>query len=126
MKCLNHRVLAACIAIMIVSSVEGALAQNCFLWFCPPGSQPGPWSREVPDQTSETPAPPAAERQYPAMYAQVSGERFPIPALNLSGIDPSYLRNIVYYTAGEAPGTIVIDPRRRARGVRLVRRGGRS
>jgi lipoprotein-anchoring transpeptidase ErfK/SrfK len=120
LKWLNYGLLAACIAIMIVSSVEGALAQNCFLWFCPPGSQPGFWSREVPAQPSETPPPRpvAPERQYAAMYAQVDGERFPIPALNLSGINSIYLRQVVYYPTGEVPGPIVIDPlaaRRRAR-----------
>jgi lipoprotein-anchoring transpeptidase ErfK/SrfK len=113
MKYLNHRVLAACITIILASSGEVALAQNCFLWFCPPGWQPGSLSVEAPAQPGEPSLPSAVapEQQYSSMYAQVDGERFPIPALDMSGIDSSYLRGVVYYYGGEAPGTIVIDPR---------------
>ena len=107
-KALNYCVLAACVAVVSISSVGRGSAQGCFLWFCPPGSNLGP-----PAQPSETPPPPlvAPERQYQAIYAQVDGERFPIPALKLSDVDPTYLRKIVYYPTGETPGTIVIDPR---------------
>ncbi len=47
---------------------------------------------------------------YPAHYAQVDGEPFPIPAVRLSEIGPQYLRTAVIYRTNEAPGTVVIDP----------------
>jgi lipoprotein-anchoring transpeptidase ErfK/SrfK len=47
------------------------------------------------------------------LYAAVPGERFPVPAIDLSRINPRFLRQIVYYDTDEEPGTIIIDPRRR-------------
>jgi lipoprotein-anchoring transpeptidase ErfK/SrfK len=43
----------------------------------------------------------------------VRGEPFPIPAAPLAHVNPAYLRAQVYYSSGEAPGTIVVDPRSR-------------
>ena len=40
---------------------------------------------------------PALGRQYAALYAPVYGERFPIPAVRLSDINPAYLRTAVFY-----------------------------
>ena len=56
---------------------------------------------------------PAVRRQYSALYAPVRGERFPIPAVELSDINPEYLRKAVSYPTREQPGTIVIDPQNR-------------
>jgi lipoprotein-anchoring transpeptidase ErfK/SrfK len=53
---------------------------------------------------------PALRSQYAALYAPVDGERFPIPAVELSDINPEYLRKAVFYSTQEQPGTIVIDP----------------
>ncbi len=47
------------------------------------------------------------------LYAAVPGEPFPIPAINLSRINPRFLRQIVYYDTDEEAGTLVIDPARR-------------
>jgi lipoprotein-anchoring transpeptidase ErfK/SrfK len=43
-------------------------------------------------------------------YGPAPNEKFPIPAVDISKIDPKYFRKIVDYDSLEAPGTIVIDP----------------
>ena len=43
-------------------------------------------------------------------YGPAPDEKFPIPAVDVSKIDPKYFRKIVDYDSLEAPGTIVIDP----------------
>lgn len=45
------------------------------------------------------------------IYGPVPDERFPIPAVNISKINPKYLRRTVHYPSKEAVGTIIIDPR---------------
>jgi lipoprotein-anchoring transpeptidase ErfK/SrfK len=60
---------------------------------------------------------PALGRQYAALYAPVYGERFPIPAVRLSDINPAYLRTAVFYPTHEQPGTIIIDPQNHFRGI---------
>ena len=45
-----------------------------------------------------------------SIYGQLSGERFPVPAIDLSQIDPQFYRQDVAYASNEAPGTIVVDP----------------
>jgi lipoprotein-anchoring transpeptidase ErfK/SrfK len=47
---------------------------------------------------------------YALMYGPVTTEPFPIPAVNVSRIDPRFLRQEVPYTAGEIPGTLIVDP----------------
>lgn len=44
------------------------------------------------------------------LYAAVKGEPFRIPAVNLSRINPIFLRTTVAYRTIEAPGTIIVDP----------------
>ena len=44
------------------------------------------------------------------LYALVADEKFPIPAVDVSKIDPKYYRRIVRYDSKEAPGTIIVDP----------------
>jgi lipoprotein-anchoring transpeptidase ErfK/SrfK len=56
------------------------------------------------------PADNLANPDYALMYAAVPGDRFPIPAVDLSRIDPAFLRAEVYFPTPEPPGTIVIDP----------------
>ena len=46
------------------------------------------------------------------VYGPVPDERFPIPAVNLSKVDPKYLRQTVRYPSDEAVGTIIVDPSR--------------
>jgi hypothetical protein len=100
--------IAVCIVAVTVLGAETAAAQNCFLFFCPPGSQPD-WQRTpVPDRQGE-PARPffsGPDGSYSTMYAESSGEPFPVPALRLSDVDPTYLRRSVYYPTNEPPGTI--------------------
>jgi lipoprotein-anchoring transpeptidase ErfK/SrfK len=45
------------------------------------------------------------------VYGPVPDERFPIPAVNLSKVNPKYLRRTVRYDRDEAVGTIIVDPR---------------
>jgi lipoprotein-anchoring transpeptidase ErfK/SrfK len=47
---------------------------------------------------------------YALMYGPMPYERFPIPAIDLTTINPAFLRREVDYPTGETPGTIVIDP----------------
>ncbi len=44
------------------------------------------------------------------VYGPVPDEKFPIPAVDVSKVDPKYFRKIVDYDSFDAPGTIVIDP----------------
>jgi lipoprotein-anchoring transpeptidase ErfK/SrfK len=44
-------------------------------------------------------------------YGPLPNERFPVPAVNVSKINPKYLRRVVRYDTDEAPGTIIVDPR---------------
>lgn len=45
------------------------------------------------------------------VYGPVPDERFPIPAVKVSKLDPKYYRRKVSYDSKEAPGTIIVDPR---------------
>ncbi|HWG05205.1 MAG TPA: L,D-transpeptidase [Beijerinckiaceae bacterium] len=45
-----------------------------------------------------------------ALYGPVPDEKFPIPAVDISKIDPKYYRRTVRYDTKEAPGTIIVDP----------------
>lgn len=66
-------------------------------------------------QTTGTPTPEPtgltmqAHSPYEAMYAAIPGEQFPIPAVDISKIDPRFFRQEVEDPTGERPGTIVID-----------------
>jgi lipoprotein-anchoring transpeptidase ErfK/SrfK len=44
------------------------------------------------------------------IYGPVPDEKFPIPAADVSKIDPKYYRRTVRYETKEAPGTIIVDP----------------
>ncbi len=44
------------------------------------------------------------------IYGPLPGEKFPIPAVDLTRLDPKYFRQTVRYDTKEAPGTIIIDP----------------
>lgn len=51
--------------------------------------------------------------QYIAMYAAIETEPFPVPAVDLTQVDPKFLRREVAYATHEHPGTIVVEPGRR-------------
>ena len=44
------------------------------------------------------------------LYGPVPDKRFPIPAVDISKVDPKYFRTTVRYDTKEAPGTIIVDP----------------
>ena len=44
-------------------------------------------------------------------YGPMPNEKFPIPAVDISKVDPKYYRRTVRYDSKEAPGTIVVDPK---------------
>ena len=50
---------------------------------------------------------------YAAMYAAIDTEPFPVPAVDISKIDPRFLRQEVPYRTSEQPGTVVVDPNER-------------
>ena len=45
------------------------------------------------------------------VYGALPNERFPVPAVKVSKIDPKYLRRTVRYDSAEAVGTIIVDPK---------------
>jgi lipoprotein-anchoring transpeptidase ErfK/SrfK len=61
---------------------------------------------------------------YADIYAAVEGEPFPVPAVDLTRVDPRFWRREVDYATPHTPGTIVVDPD--ARYAYLVREGGRA
>ena len=67
---------------------------------------------------------PGVDPQYASMYAAIDTEPFPIPAVDLSQIDPRYLRREVAYRTNEQPGTIVVNPGKRF--AHLVMANGRA
>jgi lipoprotein-anchoring transpeptidase ErfK/SrfK len=44
------------------------------------------------------------------LYGPVPNEKFPIPAVDVSKINPKYYRRTVRYDTKETPGTIIVDP----------------
>ncbi|HEY9215427.1 MAG TPA: L,D-transpeptidase [Ancylobacter sp.] len=50
---------------------------------------------------------------YAAMYAAIDTEPFPVPAVDISKIDPRFLRQEVAFRTNEQPGTVVVDPNER-------------
>jgi lipoprotein-anchoring transpeptidase ErfK/SrfK len=59
-----------------------------------------------------------------AIYGAVVDEPFPVPAVDLSRVDPKFYRSTVAYPTREAAGTIVVDPGQRF--AYLVQGGGRA
>ena len=70
------------------------------------------------------PSPPGLDRSYALMYGPVYGDKFPIGAVDLTRIDPAFLRKEVDFATAEAPGTIVVDPG--AHYLYYVQPGGRA
>lgn len=44
------------------------------------------------------------------MYGPLPDEKFPVPAADVSKVNPKYYRQTVRYETKEAPGTIIVDP----------------
>jgi len=53
--------------------------------------------------------PPARSPAAWSMYAAISNERYPVPAVETGRVDPRYLRQVVEYRTLERPGTIIVD-----------------
>lgn len=67
---------------------------------------------------------PRFDPYYVAMYSEVQGEPFPVPAIDLSQVDERWWRREVAYRGRENPGTVVVDPT--ARYAYLVMENGRA
>lgn len=67
---------------------------------------------------------PRIDPMYRQMYAAIETEPYPIQAVDLTDVDPRFLRQEVAYRTSEQPGTIVVDPS--ARFAYLVMEGGRA
>ena len=70
------------------------------------------------------PAAPPVSPAHQAMYSAMPHEKFPIPAIDVSGIDRQFLRQEVADPTGEAPGTLVVDTGQRF--LFLVQENGRA
>jgi len=83
-------------------------------------------SRPRPSAETAVMAPPVVQPdpRLVAMYAAIPDERFPIPAVDITQVDPQFLRQEVTYATAEQPGTIVVDTN--SRFLYLVREGGRA
>ncbi|MGO4574233.1 L,D-transpeptidase [Microvirga sp. 2TAF3] len=75
--------------------------------------------QEPPQQVTR-----AVDPTYVAMYGSQPEEQFPLPATDISEVDPKFLRREVAYSGTEEPGTIVVDTA--SRYLYLVRENGRA
>ncbi len=71
-----------------------------------------------------TKAPRRIDDYYLAMYAPVTDDQFPIPAPDLTKIEPQFYRQEVPVEGGQSPGTVVVDTQ--ARFLYYVLGGGRA
>src|SRR5262249_49266354 len=62
--------------------------------------------------------------QYSAIYGAVAGEPFPVEAVDLSQLQPHYLRQEASFETRERPGTVIVDPNDRF--LYLVEGNGRA
>jgi lipoprotein-anchoring transpeptidase ErfK/SrfK len=123
--------MSLCAVAIAALGAQSAAAQNCFLFFCrvQPDWQARPGWQGTPalelDRRGEPSRPfLSGPDPYSTVYAESSSEPFPVPALRLSDVDPTYLRKSIYYPTADPPGTIVIDPQRHF--LYLVEGGGRA
>ncbi|MEO8757027.1 MAG: L,D-transpeptidase [Devosia sp.] len=67
---------------------------------------------------------PQFSEYYLAMYGPLPNEKFPVPAIDLTKLDPNMFRTQVNDPTGEAPGTIVVNTSERH--LYLVQEGGQA
>ena len=67
---------------------------------------------------------PRFSEYYLTMYGPLPNEKFPVPAIDLTKLDPSMFRTEVNDPTGEQPGTIVVNTSERH--LYLVLEGGRA
>jgi lipoprotein-anchoring transpeptidase ErfK/SrfK len=63
--------------------------------------------------TATKPVKKGPDPMHVAMYGPHPEERFPLPAMDISKVDPQFFRQQVAYNTMEAPGTIVVDTTKR-------------
>lgn len=66
---------------------------------------PFPGSEEI----IPAPPPPEFSDDVILMYRALPEERFPIPAVDLTRLDPAFVRAVVDYPTQEVPGTVIVD-----------------
>ncbi|WP_133675120.1 L,D-transpeptidase [Aquamicrobium defluvii] len=77
-----------------------------------------------PSQTTAPATPPPPSRPIPPMYYAMPHERFPVPAVDVSRIDPKWWRTEIAYPTDERVGTVIVDTPNRY--LYHVRPGGRA
>ena len=116
-----NRVASVLMFVVAASLPNPAGAQDCdrFAWQCQGYSGPsGQRGMSMPGFDTGFGQPNTA------VYSAMGGEPFPVSAVSLTEIDPTFYRQTVYYGTGEAPGTIVIDTRNHF--LYLVQANGRA
>jgi len=83
---------------LFIASAAAALASGCASTRQPLPQQAGPTYKGRP-----------IAPEFLQMYRAMPEERFPIPAVDLTKIDPVYYRQLVDYAAPEPAGTIIVD-----------------
>lgn len=74
--------------------------------------------------TPEKAPAPVSNRSDVLRYGAPKGEKFDVAPVDVSKIDPRYLRQLVDYPTDQPPGTIVVDPHNRF--LYLVQEGGKA
>lgn len=64
---------------------------------------------QQPSVAPPQPAPPPIPEHAMMMYRAMPEEQFPLPAVDLTKLDPIYYRQIVEYQTYETPGTVIVD-----------------
>lgn len=78
-----------------------AIATGC-------ATQPSPASLPPPPVPAEPPTPAISESAL-LMYRAMPEERFPIPAVDLTKLEPRFYRQVVDYPTQERPGTVIVN-----------------
>ncbi|MBI5131471.1 MAG: L,D-transpeptidase [Rhodopseudomonas palustris] len=78
----------------------------------------------VTDSQSPLGVPSLVSPAVAARYAAIDTDRFPIEGIDAGDLNPAYVRQVVDYTGGERPGTVVVEPRKRF--LYLVLDGGKA
>jgi lipoprotein-anchoring transpeptidase ErfK/SrfK len=135
----RRRLLTGASAAAVVGLAGAASANPAFELAHPPVRQPPPgapalWRRSAPPpppqerlvEPRETigPGGGVVDHSWAAMYGPVQGEPFPVRGIDVSRLEPQFLRQEVPYTGSHPAGSIVVDPR--GRHLYHVMTGGRA
>jgi lipoprotein-anchoring transpeptidase ErfK/SrfK len=105
-------------------NAKGMMARRTFLVGASALSLSACVSSRVPQQPVVPPAPVVQPRVTPLMYAALPDEQFPIPAVDVSKVDPKWWRTDIDYDGPEKPGTVIVDTP--AKYLYHVKAGGRA